>query len=43
MKENHTSMEKTNDKDNKVQLRTLGIQLGIVLMALEGHRVESRG
>ena len=42
-KEKHTNMRKTNDKDNMMQLRTLGIQLGIVLMALEGNRVESRG
>ena len=31
------------DKDNKTQLRTLVIQIGIGLMALEGNRVESRG
>ena len=36
-------MRKTNDKDNQTQLRTLGIQLGVVLMALEGNRVESGG
>ena len=29
--------------NNKTQLRTLEIQLGIGLMALEGNRVESRG
>ena len=43
MKEKHTNMRKMNDKDNKMQLRTLGIQLGVGLMVLEGNRVESRG
>ena len=43
MKGKYTNMRKMNVKDNKTQLRTLGIQLGIGLMALEGNRVESRG
>ena len=39
----HTNMGKAKDKDNNTQLRTLVIQIGIGLMALEGNRVESRG